>query len=290
LNWSIEQSNHSITRLLDDPKYPIHRWRRSDVIDTWDPAQYAKYQREREQPFFDLLALIRPAPAMRVLDLGCGTGTLTRLLHETLAARQTIGVDRSPRMLETAALHSPPGLRFEPGTIEAFSAHEEYDLILSNAALHWVEDHETVVGRLLGGLKPGGQLAFQVPAMHGNLTHTLADDLASEEPFQSAFAGWRRPQPVLEPAEYARLLFRAGIADPKVRLVIYPHVLPGREDVVEWMKGTLLTEYERRLDSTQFADFLAIYRARLLERLDPERPFFFPFKRILCWGQKALRS
>jgi trans-aconitate 2-methyltransferase len=256
------------------------------VIDTWDPAQYGKFQREREQPFFDLLALIRPAPAMCVLDLGCGTGALTRLLHETLAARQTVGLDRSVRMLEAATIHLPAGLRFELGTIEAFSAHEAYDLIFSNAALHWIEDHETLVGRLLGALRPGGQLAFQVPAMHGNLTHTLAEDLAAEEPFQSAFAGWQRPQPVLEPAEYARLFFRAGISAPKVRLVIYPHILPGPEDVVEWMKGTLLTEYERRLGPAQFADFLAAYRERLLDRLERDRPFFFPFKRILCWGQK----
>jgi trans-aconitate 2-methyltransferase len=257
------------------------------VLDTWNPTQYAKYQREREQPFVDLLALIQPAPSMRVLDLGCGTGHLTRLLHERLQARETIGLDRSSRMLELAAAEQSPGLRFTLGTIESFSDAAEFDLIFSNAAFHWIEDHEALVGRLLHALKPGGQLAFQMPAMHDEYSHRLADELTALEPFRGLFAGWQRPQPVREPADYARLLFRAGVQFPKVRLMIYPHVLSGPEDVVEWMKGTLLTEYEKRLAPDQFADFFATYRTRLLGTLPPERPFFFPFKRILCWGQRS---
>ena len=88
------------------------------TTDTWNPEQYDKFQREREQPFFDLLALVRPAPGMRVVDLGCGTGTLTRLLHARLQARETVGIDRSPRMLEPAlAGERPDSLRFEVGAV-----------------------------------------------------------------------------------------------------------------------------------------------------------------------------
>ena len=93
--------------------------------DTWNPAQYAKFQHERELPFFDLLALIRPAPAMRVVDLGCGTGRLTRLLHSELRARETIGVDRSPHRESW----TPPGSvsttsgRATRGPAPYFSAH-----------------------------------------------------------------------------------------------------------------------------------------------------------------------
>jgi trans-aconitate 2-methyltransferase len=96
-----------------------------------------------------------------------------------------------------------------------------------------------------------------------------------------------RPQPVLEPEEYARLLFRAGIAEPRVCLKIYPHVLDGPEAVVDWMKGTLLTEYEKRLSPDQYVDFLAAYRERLLTGLEAAWPFLFPFRRILCWGRKS---
>jgi trans-aconitate 2-methyltransferase len=257
-------------------------------MDTWNPTQYSKFQREREQPFFDLLALIRPAAGMRIVDLGCGTGNLTRLLHHALNARETVGVDRSERMLDEARREGrPAGLRFEVATIESFDGRDEYDLILSNAAFHWVEDHDALIRRLFAALRPGGQLAFQVPAMHETASHTLADGLTTAEPFRSSFAGWTRPQPVLEPDRYARLLFRTGFADPRVSLVIYPHVLDSRDEVVEWMKGTLLTEYEKRLTPEQFTAFADTYRERLIPQLQDDRPFFFPFRRILCWGQKS---
>src|SRR5262249_15116514 len=124
--------------------------------DTWNPAQYDKFQREREQPFFDLLSLVQAAPGMRVVDLGCGTGKLTRTLHEQLGARETIGIDRSARMLEKVrSADLSAGLTFDTGTIEDFpAARGRFDLIFSNAAFHWVEDHDALLARLAGALAP----------------------------------------------------------------------------------------------------------------------------------------
>jgi trans-aconitate 2-methyltransferase len=257
-------------------------------MDTWDPNLYERFKREREQPFGDLLALIRPAQSMRIIDLGCGAGHLTRMLHDRLHAAETVGLDRSARMLAVARAAELPDsrLRFELGTIESFAADNEYDLIFSNAALHWIDDHEALLARLTAGLRPGGQLAFQIPAMHEHPSHIVAAELAAAEPFRTAFSGWRRPQPVLRPEEYARLLFRLGFRAPRVQLVIYPHVLTSRDEVVEWMKGTLLTEYERHLAPDRLAAFLELYRERVLAQLAPEQPFFFPFKRIICCAQR----
>jgi trans-aconitate 2-methyltransferase len=260
------------------------------AADTWDPRQYDKFQREREQPFYDLLAMVHPAPRMRVADLGCGTGKLTRVLHDRLDALDTVGIDRSDKMLEPArGQRQPHGLHFETGTIEAFAdaSGGAYDLIFSNAAYHWVADHERLLPRLAARLASGGQLAFQVPAQHQDITHVTADELAATEPFRSAMCGWSRVHSVLPPDRYARVLYRAGFSDPHVRMIVYPHVLASRDAVVEWMKGTLLTEYARHLPDDLFADFVEAYRARVLPALDASEPYFFPFKRILCWGQRA---
>jgi len=261
------------------------------ALDTWDPRQYDKFQREREQPFYDLISLVHRKAGMRVVDLGCGTGKLTRVLHERLDAHETIGIDRSEKMLDaTRAQAHPHGLRFKVGTIEAFAQAadgEHFDLIFSNAAYHWVDDHDALVPRLAARLAAGGQLAFQVPAQHEDPTHLTADAVAQTEPFRSALKGWRRVHSVEAPERYARLLYRSGFHDPIVRLVVYPHLLGSRDAVVEWMKGTLLTEYARHLPDDLFEPFVEAYRAQLLPQLEASEPYFFPFKRILCWGQRA---
>jgi len=263
------------------------------IVDTWDPRQYDKFERQREQPFHDLLALVRPEPALRIVDLGCGTGKLTRVMHERLRPRETVGIDRSESMLESARTSSAsPGLRFETGTIEAFAdrqldADERPGLIFSNAALHWVSDHEALVRKLTDRLAAAGQLAFQVPAQHEDATHVTAAALAATEPYVTALGSWRKPQPVLAVDHYARLLYQSGFRDPIVRLIVYPHVLESRDAVIDWVKGTTLTDYARHLPPALFDRFVEDYRARLLPQLDASRPFFFPYKRIFCWGQLA---
>jgi SAM-dependent methyltransferase len=115
--------------------------KRPVAASVWNPAQYERFRAERSQPFYDLLALVRPEPAMAVIDLGCGTGELTRVLHERLRAASTVGLDSSETMLAKSAAFAGDGLRFERGDIAAFAAEGRYDLIFSNAALQWVPEH-----------------------------------------------------------------------------------------------------------------------------------------------------
>ena len=254
------------------------------TVDPWSPDRYERFRSERSRPFFDLLALVRPRAGMSVVDLGCGTGDLTLSLHERLAARHTLGVDASASMLERAATLRAPGLRFDRGDIADFSPEEKLDLIFSNAALHWLPDHPRLIARLAGGLAPGGQIAFQIPANDGHPSHAIAHELAREAPFAAALGGFeRRPAP-LPPARYAELFHRLGFCAQAVRLEIYGHLLAGPQEVFEWVRATLLTDYERRLSGDLYARFLDLYRARLLERLPAASPYFYSYPRILAWA------
>ncbi|MFN7132221.1 MAG: methyltransferase domain-containing protein [Myxococcales bacterium] len=259
------------------------------MADTWSPAQYERFRSERSQPFFDLLALVQPAAGMRVLDLGCGTGELTRALHERLAASATLGIDNSEAMLARARPHEGGGLSFALHDIAAFTAGAEatWDLVFSNAALQWLPDQPAVLASVARLVAPGGQLAIQVPANHDHPSHALAHAVAAESPYREALGGHRRATPVLAPEAYATLLHRLGFQPQHVRLQVYGHLLPSRADVVEWVKGTLLTDYAARLPPDLYARFLETYRERLLGALDDERPYFYPFKRILLWGRRA---
>lgn len=81
---------------------------------TWDPVQYQRFAEERRRPGSDLLALVEPVPRGSVVDLSCGTGELTVLLHERTKAASTVGIDSSPEMLARAPEHE--GWRVFPGS------------------------------------------------------------------------------------------------------------------------------------------------------------------------------
>ena len=242
----------------------------------WSPNQYERFKAERTQAFHDLLSLVEPRQGMRVVDLGCGTGELTRVMHEELGAAETLGVDSSASMLEKAAAFATGTLRFEQRPIEDFVREGDgpFDLVFSNAALHWVDDHPL----LFAGLrKLGGQLAVQMPANHDHVSHRLAAELALE------FGSAPRVSPMLAPEAYASLLHDLGYARQHVRLQVYGHVLDSARDVVEWVKGSTLTDYQRRLGD-RYPAFLDAYTQRLLPLLGDARPFFFTFKRIHIWA------
>ncbi|HEX7149976.1 MAG TPA: methyltransferase domain-containing protein [Thermoanaerobaculia bacterium] len=244
---------------------------------SWSPEQYEKFKAERRQPFLDLLSLIERRPRMHVVDFGCGTGELTKELHEQLAAVETLGIDDSETMLLKAGHFGGEMLHFAKGDIEAFVTDRPYDLVFSNAALHWVADHEKLFPKLTSFLSATGQIAIQMPANDDHPSHAIAAALAPK------YGAEPRRDYVLPVAQYATMLHRLGFERQHVRLQVYGHLLPSTADVVEWVRGALLTDYEARLGA-RFPEFLEEYRAELLRTLREDRPFFYTYKRVLLWG------
>ncbi|TMA25784.1 MAG: methyltransferase domain-containing protein [Deltaproteobacteria bacterium] len=251
--------------------------------DPWDPRQYDRFRTERAQPFRDLLALVQPRPGMRVVDLGCGTGDMTLELHRELGARETLGIDDSASML--AKVPRAEGLRFEQLDIAKFAPAEPFDLAFSNAALHWVPDHPSLLRRLTRALRPGGQLAIQMPMNDDHPSHQTAFELARSPEFRRLLHGFERRAELLEPAQYSSWLHKLGFVRQQVRLQIYAHLLESREQVIEWVRGALLTDYQKRLAPADWERFLRRYRELLLPQLDDERPFLYTYPRILIWGE-----
>ena len=254
----------------------------------WNPTQYDRFKAERQQPFFDLAAMVERRPVMRVIDLGCGSGELTAWLHEELGAAETLGIDSSPEMLAKSAAYARPGLRFEQmdilDAVEGYAGH--FDLVFSNAALQWVTGHESLIPRVARIAAPGGQFALQMPANGGHVSHRTAHIVAQEAPFRDALDGWLREDPVQSPEWYAGLLHRAvRPAEQRVRLEVYGHVLAETRAVVEWVKGSLLTAYVSRLPEDLRGPFIGRYTEVLVERAGEHAPFFYAFPRVFLWGR-----
>ena len=226
----------------------------------------------------------RPSPADELSTCGCGTGVLTRVLHEHTQAAETVGVDRSDAMLDKSTQHAGDGVRFERGDIANF-AGSGLDVVFANASLQWVEDHDTLFPQLAATLKPGGQLAVQMPANEDHPSHAVARQVAQETPHSEALDGFVYRHSIHAPEWYAEQFARLGFAEQHIRMQVYLHRLPGPEDVIEWVKGSLLTDYRNRLGPEDYEAYLADYRERLMSVLSDERPFLYSFKRILLWGR-----
>jgi len=257
--------------------------------DGWDPGQYERFASERAQPFFDLLALVHPVPGGDAVDLGCGTGELTAQLHARVGAGSTLGIDSSPAMLARAATAATAGLRFEEGDIGRFDAAHRFDLVFANASLHWVPDHPALLVRLSHALRPGGQIAVQVPANADHPSHTVAAEVAAEAPYRQAMDDAPPAdvvRGVLLPEQYAELLDQLGFVEQHVRLQVYGHHLSSTDEVVEWTRGTALVRFRRALPPDMFEAFVTRYRERLREVLGMRSPYFYAFKRILFWGRR----
>ena len=257
-------------------------------IDGWSPDRYERFRSERQQPFDDLLALCHPVRGGRIVDLGCGTGDLTRILHEEMGAAETVGIDSSPAMLARAqsAFADVPGLSFAQGDIATWLDEGSTSSSPRVAAVD--RRPPRPVGRMRTALGADGQLAFQVPANFRHPSHVLAHAVANEPPFIDALYGdvpVDRGRFVLSPELYADLLYELGAKEQVVRMEVYGHELESTGEVVEWVMGTLLTPYRTRLSPELFDEFVERYRERLIEELREREPYFYGFRRILCWAR-----
>src|SRR5262245_13124239 len=128
---------------------------------TWNAGQYLRFADERARPCRDLVAAIALEAPRRIIDLGCGPGNSTAVLAARWPEAEIIGLDSSEAMI-TAARRDAPQRTWILGDIAAWTCDAPFDLVFSNAALHWVPDHEVAYPRLLAQAAPGGALAAQV--------------------------------------------------------------------------------------------------------------------------------
>jgi trans-aconitate 2-methyltransferase len=252
----------------------------------WNPEIYNRFKDIRYQPFYDLIGLIQPEVNMKAVDLGCGTGEQTVILAERFPDPDFLGIDASSEMLAASGRTLNNRIRFRQATIEAFAETPgTWDLIFSNAALQWADDHKILFPELISKLGSRGQFAVQMPVQDSNVLNKLLLELAQQEPFKDYLNGWTRPSPVLSMDDYASMMFDGGLQDIQIIQKVYPIIANDHETLYNFIAGSALIPYMERLDAEHKAQFIDAFRQRIAVAF-PKLPAMYAFKRLLMYGIK----
>ena len=196
-------------------------------------------------------------------------------MAERWPAAKITGLDSDKAMLEKAAaeaaaeaVDAPGRVSWEHGDIVDFQAADTPGLIFSNAALNWVEDHETVFPRLVGVLAPGGVLAVQMPRNYSEPSHAAMNEVALAGPWRAQLEALLDPAPVRDPAFYHEVLSPL-VARLDIWETQYLHVLEGEDPVVKWFSATALRPYLAALEEPARGRYLAEYTMRMREAYPP---------------------
>lgn len=246
----------------------------------WDPAQYLKFAGPRLRPALDLLQRIDFETPQLIYDLGAGAGNVTRLIAARWPQARIVGVDSSAEMLAKAAAESP-SIEWRQANLGEWRPDQPPDIIYSNAALHWLDDHDRLFATIFSTLAPGGVLAVQMPRNFGAKSHTTITDTAMDGPWRATLEPLLRPSPVRDPEFYYDLLARRA-ASLDMWETEYLQVLEGDNPVKEWTKGTWLSPLLDALEEPLRSQFEAEYGKRVAA-FYPKREdgkTLFPFRRM----------
>ncbi|BCJ27279.1 methyltransferase domain-containing protein [Actinocatenispora sera] len=260
---------------------------------SWDPDQYLRFADERARPFGDLLDRVPVRDPADVVDLGCGPGTMTATLARRYPAARVLGIDSSAEMIAAAHPLGTERLRFRREDIAQWQP-EPVDLIVSNAALQWVPRHTELFGRWVAAVRPGGALAFQVPAGGGGAVRQTIRAVVERPAWRDRLAavaerpGPRTASPVRHPESYLDELARMGCTVDAWETTYY-HVLHGEDPVLEWFRGTGLRPYLDALadDPAARAAFEHEVAVALRDAFPPQDyGTVLPFPRIFVVAQR----
>ena len=246
----------------------------------WDPGQYLAFADLRLRPALDLLARVPTDAPATVADLGCGAGNVTRILRQRWPDAVVSGVDGSPEML-AAARKQDPGIVWHEADIAAWRPEATVDVLYSDAALHWLGDHQQLFPRLLGLVARGGALAVQMPLNPDAPFQALMTEVAKDGAWWARLEPLLRSDPVAEPGFYYDLL-HAHTADVELWETTYQQVLSGDNPVLDWVKGSRLRPLLAALDEPARSEFEAEYgeRARAAYPKLADGGTLFPFRRL----------
>ncbi len=236
----------------------------------WDAEEYKKSSSAQQKWAIELITKMDLQGSERVLDIGCGDGKVTSEIATHLKEGCILGIDSSIDMIELATRTFPlkehPNLHFKLKDFQEIDYDSEFDLIFSNASLHWIKGHGDILKRIKKSLKPDGRILIQMGGK-GNAEKILdlANEIIIEEKWNNYFQGFTFPYGFYGLKKYIKWLNEANLKPVRVELISKVMVQKGVEGLKSWIR-TVWLPYTQRIPEDIREDFIEGLATRYIEQ------------------------
>jgi len=230
-------------------------------VTQWNAEEYSKHSQAQSDWAAGLIGALALRGDEAILDIGCGDGKVTAQLARAVPEGSVVGLDSSEEMVRFAQAHFPrqqwPNLRFAHGDARRLAFAEEFDLVFSNATLHWVIDHAPVLAGIARSLKPGGRAVLQMGG-RGNAGEVMqaAERLIARPHWAPFFGGFTFPYGFHEPVAYRQWLVEAGLTPVRVELIPKDMMKADAAELAGWVRTTWMP-YTHRVPEELREQFVA---------------------------------
>ena len=248
----------------------------------FDGKKYEKVSAHQKEWGAKIIAELGLAGNESVLDLGCGDGALTKQIADLLPEGEVLGIDASQGMIDVALAKEQGNMRFRRQDINDLAFESQFDVVFSNATLHWVKDHRCLLRNVHRALRPGGRLRFNF-AGDGNCSHffSVVREAMARGEWQSFFADFEWPWYMPPLDEYRVLAESTGLSDVRVWGENADRFFPNRDAMVGWIDQPSLVPFLAKIEEPQKSPFRDFVVSRMLEETKQEDGRCFEtFRRI----------
>lgn len=255
----------------------------------FDGKRYERTSAHQKEWGARLIEELRLRGDERILDVGCGDGALTATLAAAVPRGSVVGIDASTGMIRAAEGHRADNLSFMPLDVLEARFAEEFDVVFSNATLHWIKDHEALLAIVHRALAPRGVVRVNF-AGDGNCAtlNRIAQELMATEEFRGAFAGFEWPWYMPTVEEYAALVDRSPLRAAEVWGENADRYFPDAEAMLGWIDHPAIVPFRQHVDAQTGERFHRAVAERMVAATrQADGTCFETFRRINVLARRA---
>lgn len=254
----------------------------------FDGEKYRRASAHQKEWGAKLVSELRLQGDESILDLGCGDGVVTAQLAASVPEGRVLGIDASQGMIDSAREQRAGNLQFELMDIGAIDFDGEFDVVFSNATLHWVKDHRKLLANVFRALRAGGCLRWNFAA-HGNCRcfDKVVREVMTLEANSAHFRAFEWPWYMPRLEEYRELLAACAFDETRVWGENADRYFPTAEALIGWIDQPSIVPFLSRVADSDKQSFRgAVVERMLRETIQGDGTYFETFRRINVYARK----